>query len=76
MMTVLIKHRDTGRDVLLSAKSVEFEHSVFPDRPGTGLLVNFDGETSQHFALSEKVDDARDVFVMNAAGQTVARYTL
>jgi hypothetical protein len=77
MLSVLIKHRSTGRDVLFGdVVSVEFEAIVPGTRPGAGLLVNFSGDRSSHWALSDMSDDQRDVFVMNEAGQTIARYVL
>ena len=80
MFTILIRYRKSLREVLVTAESVEFvreqgEHGV--DKPG--LLVNHGVEAKGGFHLemtAEGDEDWRDVFVMNASGQTVARYTL
>ncbi len=74
MLTVLIRYKESRREVIFPAISVEFVPSGTED---AGLLINtkVDGET--HLALSASDNhDWRDVFVMNANGQTVARYTL
>lgn len=78
MLTVLCIHRATGRQVLREADRVEFQGDPGKkERPGAGLLVCRDDlGTSEQFPLSEREEDNRDVFVMNAFGQTVARYTL
>ena len=78
MLTVLIKYKNgdqVGREVLVSAKSVEFTPDGSP--AGGELLVNL-GVEEGGFCLtsSENEGDWRDVFVMNAQGQTVARYTI
>lgn len=75
MLTVLVKHKDTGREVLFPADSVEMQESG----PGAGLLIRgkqSDGIDGRHLAASATSGDARDVFVMNDSGATVARYTL
>lgn len=79
MLTVLIRHKSGDRvirEVLVSAKNVEF----IPDESPAGgkLLVNHGVEAEGGFCLSssDDGDDWRDVFIMNAQGQTVARYTL
>ena len=74
MMTVMIRHKVTRREFLIACEAVEFEDSGKGDHPGLLLIVP--GADSRHYALSEMEADYRDVFVMNAAGQTVARYTL
>jgi hypothetical protein len=85
MLTVLIRYKNgdrSGREVIIPAKSVEFIPAGSPsvnagiDQPG--LLVNHgvDAEGGFHLSLSDNEEDWRDVFVMNAQGQTVARYTL
>ena len=80
MLTVLIRYKDgdrAGREVLTPARSVEFVPKGGKDMPG--LLINHAVEAEGGFHLSpseEGSDDWRDVFVMNAQGQTVARYTL
>jgi len=79
MLTVLIKHKNgdqAGREVLVPAKSVEFIPNGSP--AGGELLVNHGVDAEGGFCLtsSKNGDDWRDVFVMNAQGQTVARYTI
>ncbi len=78
MLTVLIRYKKTRREVVVPARSVEFTPMSFGgDEPG--LLINHgvEAEGGFHLPLTEGGDeDWRDVFVMNAQGQTVARYTL
>ncbi len=69
MLTVLIRHKKSGREILYPADEVEFEK-------GYGLRFHSPGQSGAHFPESNTEDDYRDVFVMNAAGQTVARYRL
>lgn len=84
MFSILIRYKKSHREVLLSAKSVEFIPPGGPreDEGGIhqpGLLVNngIDGESGYHLAMTPENDpDWRDVFVMNPQGQTVARYVL
>lgn len=76
MMTVLIKHQATGREVLFEAERVEFHDGNRGTKEGAGLLLNFVDGSATHFALSTTPEDSRDVFVMNSAGKTVARYML
>ena len=76
MLTVLIRDQKTRREVLLQARSVGF---VPEGKDDAGLLINHgvEAEGGCHLAPTQEGDeDWRDVFVMNAAGQTVARYTL
>lgn len=74
MLTVLVIHKSSGRKVLLEADRVEFQDE---DGPGQGLLVcRDDNNSAHHYSPSKDSEDARDVYVMNDAGQTVARYTL
>lgn len=83
MFTILIRYQKTRREVLISAKTVEFivptkdkKESVIDE---AGLLINHGVEAEKGFHLpmtAEGNDDFRDVFVMNENGQTVARYTL
>ena len=76
MFSVLIRYQKTRREVLLQARSVEF---VPLGESDTGLLINHgvEAEGGCHLAPTQEGDeDWRDVFVMNNAGQTVARYTL
>ena len=82
MFSLLIKYQKTHREILISAKSVEF----IPPNPKAenpdefaGLLVNHgvEAEGGCFLSVSEKDDpNWRDVFVMNDNGRTVARYTL
>lgn len=76
MLTVLIRYNKTRRECLFTAKSVEYQ----PDNGShadSGLLINYDDVHSTHLGFTEPGDeDWRDVFVMNKAGQTVARYML
>lgn len=74
MLTVLIRYKETRREVIIPASSVEFIPVSTGDEPG--LLIN-NGVEAEHLGLTEKSDpNFRDVFVMNGNGQTVARYTL
>lgn len=79
MFTVLVRHAN-GREVLFEAERVEYQNN---GEPGDGLLITLNDmgikgpATTRQFAHSEVGDtDSRDVFVMNEAGQTVARYIL
>ena len=83
MFSVLIRYKETRREVLIPARSVEFIPSGTPvvnkgiDQPG--LLINHgvEGEKGIFLGMTPEGDDNwRDVFVMNGQGQTVARYTL
>lgn len=80
MFTVKIIYRKTNREVLISAKNVEFVRpgeGVSPE--SLGLLINHavPAEGGFHLGMTPEGDeDKRDVFVMNDAGQTVARYEL
>jgi len=86
MFTVLIRYQKTHREVLYPARSVEFVpikrrtkglKGEIIEPEDAGLLINHtvDGE-SCHLGFSDNDDDARDVFVMNEHGSTVARYLL
>ena len=77
MFTVMIRYAKTRREVLIPARSVEFiYHGDGAAEPG--LLINHgvDAEGGCHLGTSTSEEDARDVFVMNANGKTVARYNL
>lgn len=77
MLTVLIRYKKSRRECLTPAKSVEFIPRGGEDEPG--LLINHavEAEGGYHLGMTpEGDDDVRDVFVMNAQGATVARYTL
>ncbi len=83
MFSVLIRYRETRREALISAESVEFipltDKDEEPPYDKAGLLVNHGVETKGGFHLGVTPmgdENWRDVFVMNEAGQTVARYTL
>lgn len=69
MLTVLIRNRKTRREILYSADEVEFQK-------GDGLRFHRPDRSGSHFSESNVEDDYRDVFIMNDAGQTVARYLL
>lgn len=80
MLTVLIRYKKgerTDREVIMSAKSVEFvpKDSKY-DTPG--LLINHvtEAEGESYLSPSDNEDDWRDIFVMNADGQTVGHYIL
>ena len=75
MLTVLIRYRKTHREVLIPARTVEY---VPKGKQDSGLLINHgvQAEGGSHLKHDDCTDDVRDVFVMNAQGQTVARYTL
>lgn len=86
MLTVLIRYKSgdrAGREVITPATSVEFvpnRTDIRGTKEEPGLLINLPegaGINAQHLSPSEEgSDDWRDVFVMNAQGQTVARYIL
>ena len=80
MLTVLIKNRATGREVLYPATCVEFVPAkIGVPVPGLLIVVNAENrscEISQHIGASKTEGDLRDVFVMNENGSTVARYVL
>lgn len=75
MLTVLIKHKETGREVLYEAWNVEFV-TADTDVESRGLLINFEPGVSTHIGCSDDPLDRRDAFVMNENGKTVARYAL
>lgn len=75
MLTVLIRYRKSGREVLIPAKSVEY----VPNGDEQGLLINHGCEAEGGCQLGPTAKDDenwRDVFVMNDHGSTVARYSL
>ena len=72
MLTVLIRHKSDGREVLFEAKSVEYLRTG----SDAGLLVRLQDDHSTHLCHSDAEADQRDVFVMNSNGKTVARYDL
>ena len=82
MFTVMIRYKESRREVLISARSVEFvpvgkEGEQPYDK--AGLLINHavEAEGGFHLDMTAKDDDnLRDVFVMNSNGKTVAKYTL
>ncbi len=83
MFSVLIRYKETRREVLISAKTVEFippgtvVENKGIDQPG--LLINHgvDAERGCHLSMTPEGDpNWRDIFVMNDQGQTVARYIL
>ena len=80
MFSVLIRYKKSRREVLIPARTVEFipEGEKMPNAPfEAGLLINHTENGGHHLGFTPEGDeDWRDVFVMNAAGQTVARYTL
>ena len=83
MLTVLIRYRETRIETLQQVKGLEFypkpdnESGDDGERPLPGMLLVYDDDTSNHLSPTPEGDeDWRDVFVMNAQGQTVARYTL
>lgn len=81
MFTVLIRYQMTRREVLITAKTVEFlpegKDDESPEAPGLSINHGIDGEKTTFLSLTPKDDENwRDVFVMNEQGQTVARYTL
>ena len=69
MLTVLIRDKKTGREIIYPADEVEFQK-------GDGLRFHRPNQTGAHCPESKAEDGFRDVFVMNAEGQTVARYIL
>ncbi len=82
MLTVLVRYKKSGREVLFSADTVEYmpkgsdqEHADYD-----GLLIVQDHETRRSTHLSRDpenhADNVRDAFVMNRDGATVARYAL
>ncbi len=74
MFTVLIRYKKSRREVLTPATSIEFVHSGYGEEPGL-LITNSEGSVFLD-PTSKDDEDFRDVFVMNAQGQTVARYVL
>lgn len=80
MFSVLIRYKQSRREVLIPARTVEFvpKGSCCGDKD-EGLLINHavEAEGGCHLGFTAEGDpDWRDIFVMNANGQTVARYTL
>ncbi len=74
MLTILIRYRQSKREVLFNASSVEYSpsdglllQSTDTERTDNGIKLDFTAVDSTDF---------RDVFVMNTAGSTVARYCL
>ena len=78
MLTVLTRYKVSRREVLFPVRSVEYAPVGGTDEPGLLLLMeDANGEGTQHLGMTDASDpNWRDVFVMNAAGQTVARYIL
>lgn len=85
MLTVLYKDAD-GNETLHEAESVQriVKGQALPDGPSRfdcepGVIVNLRGEARVHYAETKAMnpgDKPREIFVMNEAGATVARYTL
>ena len=69
MLTILIRHKNTKREVIYPADEVEFEED-------DGLRFHTKDGCGMHLKCSDSEQDYRDVFIMNDAGQTVARYLL
>ena len=77
MFTILVRYQKTRREVLTSARSVEFVRDKGEGEPGLLINPGIEGEAGCFLGVSEKGDENwRDVFVMNDQGQTVARYIL
>ena len=74
MFTIMIRHLVSGREYLTTCEAVEWEKDK--EAPNSGLLLVRKDGTSVHYGPSDISDDRREVFVMNDAGQTVARYLL
>ena len=72
MFTVLIRSLSDNREILIPAKSVEYRRTG----KEAGLRIQLTNGTSSHYGHSSSEKDARDVFIMNASGKTVARYLL
>ncbi len=72
MLTVLIRYKSDGREVLIEAKNVEYLRAG----DGAGLCINLQDDSGTHFGLSDSEADQREVFVMNSNGKTIARYDL
>lgn len=75
MLSVLIRHKQTQREVLYEAWNVEYVQHASEGEPA-GLLINFEPGVSTHIGASEVPADRREAFVMNENGKTIARYTL
>ena len=76
MLTVMIRHSETKREVIFSANTVEYVQRATPEEPA-GLLVLGEGSEYSRYPVRDHDEGPyRDVFVMNEAGQTVARYVL
>ncbi len=71
--SVLIRNKKTKVETLYIADQIEFD-----EKEGLYLYQRCYGDSipSQHFMLSEKEEDYRDVFIMNESGQTITRYFL
>lgn len=74
MLSVMIRHKRSKREYLEECDAIEWE--VEADAPDRGLLIVRKDGTSSHLPPSDSDEHIRDVFVMNSAGQTVARYVL
>lgn len=73
-LTVMVRQR-SGREFIIPAIQVEFVPNTL-DEPGLHIMQP---ASKVHLPFSTDPDGDRvdrDVFVMNAAGQTVARYSL
>lgn len=74
MFTVLERRHEKGgmRDFLYEARSVE---QVFAsENEEAGLLILLPDDTRTHIGTDPADRGLREVFVMNSAGKTVARY--
>jgi len=73
MLTVLVRHKDTGVESIYQAESVDFVPRNTEDSTRSQVILN-----GENMGRNIKFDgnDPQTVYVMNEAGQTVARYQL
>ena len=74
MFTVLVRHESTAVESIYQAESVDFIPGHRDSKSALAHVI-LNGEGLGRTLVSDK-RDPRLVFVMNEAGQTVARYKL
>ena len=76
MLTIMIRHSDTKREFITPCKTLEYVQKATLEEPA-GLLVQLENDDFVRYPVRDHDGEPyRDVFVMNDAGQTVARYVL
>lgn len=76
MFTILVKEKKSGREELLCDVAHVTLDPKGDDSTMPGLHIRYSDNAGLHYPISQDVGGFRDIFVMNEAGATVARYAL